>query len=162
MTQPLLRPGSDRDVDACVAVWLESLEARDGRAPASGTEERVRAKLGAPRVSFVVAQGDGPIDGFALVSTPGSGFADDPPGAAYLSLLAVRPSAQGRGLARRLLRAAERDAAAVADEAVLHVLTGNAAARALYASAGWTQAGEEFPHPLSGAPVISLRRLLGD
>ncbi|WP_367882288.1 hypothetical protein [Rathayibacter oskolensis] len=40
-----------------------------------------------------------------------------------------------------MLAAAEREAADVADEAVLHVLTGNEAARALYASAGWTPAG---------------------
>ncbi|MWV49507.1 GNAT family N-acetyltransferase [Rathayibacter sp. VKM Ac-2803] len=156
----LLRTGDDHDVDACVRVWLESLEARDGSVPASGIEQRARAKLAAPRVSFVVAEGEGSVDGFVLVSVPGSGFADDPPHAAYLSLLAVRPSAQGRGLARRLLAAAERDAAEVADEAVLHVLLDNTGARALYASAGWSEAGEPFPHPLSGAPVVSLRRLL--
>ncbi|QHC66291.1 GNAT family N-acetyltransferase [Rathayibacter sp. VKM Ac-2759] len=159
MTTTLLRPGSDHDVDACVRVWIEALAARDGRVPA-GTEERARAKLAAPRVSFVVAGDAGTVDGVVLVSAPGSGFAEDPPHAAYLSLLAVRPSAQGRGLARRLLAAAEREAADVADEAVLHVLAGNEAARALYASAGWTPAGEAFPHPLSGAPVIPLRRLL--
>ncbi|WP_165759636.1 GNAT family N-acetyltransferase [Rathayibacter oskolensis] len=162
MTSTLLRPGTRDDHDDCVRLWLAALEARDGRAPVPGTDDRARAKLAAPAVCFVVAERGGPIDGFVLVSTPGSGFADDPPGAAYLSLLAVHPSAQGRGLARRLLAAAERDAAAVADEAVLHVLVGNRAARSLYRAAGWREEGAEFPHPLSAAPVITLRRLLGD
>ncbi|WKK71045.1 hypothetical protein Q0F99_15590 [Rathayibacter oskolensis] len=95
MTTTLLRPGSDHDVDACVRVWIDALAARDGRVPA-GTEERARAKLAAPRVCFVVAGDAGTVDGVVLVSAPGSGFAEDPPHAAYLSLLAVRPSAQGR------------------------------------------------------------------
>jgi ribosomal protein S18 acetylase RimI-like enzyme len=111
-------------------------------------------------VAFRVAVSGDRVDGFVLVGAPGSGFPSDPPGAAYLSLLAVRPAAQGRGLGRALLAAAEADSAAVVDEVVLHVLSGNATARALYEVAGWSRVGPESPHPLSGEPMLTLRRPL--
>lgn len=155
-----LRPGLDDDVEACVRVWLEALEERDGIAPRTGSAERARTKLSGPRVAFLVVSTADALDGFVLVGPPGSGFPADPPEAAYLSLLAVRPAAQGRGLARLLLETAEREVSAVADEAVLHVLADNSAARALYASAGWSQAGPGSPHPLSGRPMLTLRRSL--
>lgn len=159
-TASLLRPGADDDVEACVQVWLEALEARDAAPPRPGTADRSRAKLGAPRVSFVVASTASGLDGFVLVGAPGSGFAADPPRAAYLSLLAVRPASQGRGLARLLLATAERESASVADEIVLHVLADNTGARALYSAAGWSELGPVAAHPLSGAPMLTLRRSL--
>ena len=61
---------------------------------------------------------------------------------AELLRVAVRPELRGRGLARALLAAGE---AALAREGartfLLEVRVSNAAARALYASAGWREAG---------------------
>ncbi|KTR54427.1 hypothetical protein NS359_00045 [Curtobacterium oceanosedimentum] len=116
---------------------------------------RARAddKFAAERVALVVAEDGaaGPL-GFALVTAPGSG--GTPSDAAYLSLLAVAPAAQGHGLGRRLLAAAV-DAAAAAghDRCELHALDDNAPALALYASAGFRPVGEAFPHALSGRPT---------
>jgi ribosomal protein S18 acetylase RimI-like enzyme len=107
----------------------------------------------------VADDGGAPV-GFALVGLPGSGFASDPPRAAYLSMLAVHPDRRRRGLGRALLLGAQQQAARVADEAVLHVLVANAAARALYAASGWTESGPPVPHPISGAPVLTLVRRL--
>ncbi|WP_346243096.1 GNAT family N-acetyltransferase [Rathayibacter tritici] len=66
--------------------------------------------------------------------------------------------AQGVGVGRRLLAAVEDCAARAAATVVLHVLTGNASALALYASTGWRPLGAPVPHPLSGAPMLTLVR----
>ncbi|KZX22632.1 acetyltransferase (GNAT) family protein [Rathayibacter tanaceti] len=117
--------------------------------------------LSADPLAFVVAEDDGLLQGFALVLPPGSGFATDPPEAAHLALLAVHPRAQGRGLARLLLSGAEEASAARASSAVLHVLTANPGAVSLYTSAGWQPEGPPVPHPLSGAPMLTLVRSWG-
>jgi len=72
--------------------------------------------------------------GFALARTG----ADE----AELLMLAVAPAARRAGVARRLLAAIEADAAARgADVLLLEVAAGNAAARALYAAAGYAPRG---------------------
>ncbi|PPH38076.1 hypothetical protein C5C28_03035 [Rathayibacter rathayi] len=98
--------------------------------------------------------------GFALLLPAGSGFEADPPEAAHLALLAVDPRAQGAGVGRRLLAAVEERAARVAPTVVLHVLTENASALALYTSVGWRPLGTPVPHPLSGASMLTLVRNL--
>jgi ribosomal protein S18 acetylase RimI-like enzyme len=88
-------------------------------------------------------------------------------GLAYLSNLAVSPSARRRGLGLRLVRAAEAAAAAWGCRAVaLHVCPSNAAAVALYTAAGYraVEAGRQpaWQARLEGraAPlVLMLRRL---
>lgn len=61
---------------------------------------------------------------------------------AELLTLAVDPAARRQGNGRRLLAAFTAEAAARgATRAVLEVAAGNAAARALYDGAGWTEAG---------------------
>ncbi|WP_367651755.1 GNAT family N-acetyltransferase [Curtobacterium sp. MCPF17_052] len=70
---------------------------------------------------------DGAVRGFALVTTPGSGGGASPSDAAYLSLLAVDPSAQGSGLGRALLVAAVQEVRAAGHEhCMLHALEDNA------------------------------------
>lgn len=61
---------------------------------------------------------------------------------AELLTLAVDPAARRQGTGRRLLAAFAAEASARgATRAVLEVAAGNAAARALYAGAGWAEAG---------------------
>ena len=100
--------------------------------------------------------------GFGLTLSPGtSGYADDPPDAAYVALLAVAPQAQGRGIGGALLDAMTTELAdAGVNSAVLHVLETNAAARYLYDSRGWTVSGSPFPHAQSGLSVLTYTTTL--
>lgn len=138
--------------DACVALWVAAVADRDGVPASDAVRARAHGKFAAERVALVVADDGGDPLGFALVTAPGSG--GTPSDAAYLSLLAVAPSAQGHGLGRRLLAAAV-DAAAAAghDRCELHALDDNAPALALYTSAGFRPVGEPFPHALNGRPT---------
>jgi ribosomal protein S18 acetylase RimI-like enzyme len=92
-------PGRPADVDACVALWVAAVGARDEHPAPIGTIERCGAKFSRAAVSFVIARSRDGIVGFGLVTAP----VDDPGDAAYLALLAVSPRAQGRGLGSRLL-----------------------------------------------------------
>lgn len=84
---------------------------------------------------------------------------------AELLTLAVHPDARRKGLGRRLLREFEaRAAAAGAVTAFLEVAADNAAARALYAAAGWDEAGRRrgyYRRPGARAvDAVVLRRQL--
>lgn len=73
-------------------------------------------------------------DGFALIQV----IAPE----AELLTIAIRPEAQGQGLGRRLLAEVFRAARMAGASALfLEVAADNAAARALYAAAGFTQTG---------------------
>jgi len=120
-----------------------------------GVAERARAKF-ERRLSWVVADGEKGLAGFALATEPGSGAPTDPPAAAVLGLLAVDPAAQNAGLGRRLLREVEGELAhAGFRQAVLHVLTDNTAAVKLYERAGWHAFGAAFDHSLLHRPSQS-------
>lgn len=137
---------------ACVALWVAAVADRDGAPPSDAVRARAHKKFAAERVALVVVDDGGSPSGFALVTAPGTGGA--PSDAAYLSLLAVAPAAQGHGLGRRLLAAAV-DAAVAAgyDRCELHALDDNAPALALYRSAGFRPVGDPFPHALNGRPT---------
>lgn len=145
----------DATAVACTELWVAAVAARDGLPPSDAVRDRARDKFAAERVALVVAEaatGSDPV-GFALVTAPGTGGGPDT-GAAYLSLLAVHPAAQGHGLGRRLLAAAVSAAADAGHRRTeLHALDDNTAALALYRSAGFAPLGDAFPHALSGRPT---------
>jgi ribosomal protein S18 acetylase RimI-like enzyme len=150
----VVRAATEDAVEACVDLWTSAVATRDGVPESDAVRERARSKFAAPRVTLVVGSDDGGLAGFALVTAPGSGGSDDPEDAAYLSLLAVAPRAQGHGLGRSLLRAAVAEAARAGHErCLLHALEENAPALRLYANAGFRPHGEVFPHALSGRPT---------
>ncbi|MCL2794254.1 MAG: GNAT family N-acetyltransferase [Microbacteriaceae bacterium] len=150
----LIREALPSEVDRCVEVWVRACADRDGESTA-GVADRAAAKF-AHRVSWLVAARDGRIDGFALATEAGSGAEGDPADAAVLSLLAVSPDAQGGGLGRQLLRAAQADLVRLGyHRVVLHVLADNAAAVRLYESEGWQRHGEPFDHTLLHRPSQS-------
>lgn len=115
------------DYDAVLALWQDSsgmtLREADSR-------QNIGAYLAKnPGLSFVV-EADGQLLGAVLVGTDGR--------RGYLQHLAVRPSAQGRGVGRNLVQAAID---ALADQGIakthLFVHADNDAAQAFYDRLGW-------------------------
>ena len=81
---------------------------------------------------------------------------------AEILTLAVHPSAQRRGIGRDLLDRALAEAAGRGAAAMfLEVAESNAAARALYAAAGFAPVGRRQGYYVSGADALVFRRLLG-
>ncbi len=149
----VVRTADGSSAAACVELWVTAVAARDAAPASDAVRDRARTKFAAERVALVVAEDAGGVPvGFALVTAPGTGgTAGD---AAYLSLLAVDPHAQGHGLGRRLLTAAVTAAAEAGhDRCELHALDDNAPALALYRSAGFRPVGQPFPHTLNGRPT---------
>jgi ribosomal protein S18 acetylase RimI-like enzyme len=148
---------ADQEADAaCIALWAAAVAARDDLPEDPAVRRRAAAKFAAERVALVVAPGELRPRGFALVTAPGSGGPEGPQDAAYLSLLAVDPDAQGAGTGRALLTAAvEAARAAGYPRCVLHALEDNAPALRLYRSAGFVPVGAPFPHALNGRPTRS-------
>jgi ribosomal protein S18 acetylase RimI-like enzyme len=157
----VVRAATADEDPACVDVWTAAVAARDGVPEDSAVRVRAEAKFQVPRVACLVAtsgsvssvseEPSAPIDGFVLVTAPGTGRPTDPSDAAYLSLLAVRPDLQARGVGRALLVAAvEAAVAAGHPTVVLHALDDNLPALRLYEAAGFRPTGVTFPHALTG------------
>lgn len=90
--------------------------------------------------------------GFALIHTAA--------GEAELLTIAVAPPARRQGMGRRLLaQALARAAAQGADAMFLEVAETNAAARALYAGAGFAPVGRRRGY-YGGTDAVVMRRLL--
>ncbi|OII28035.1 hypothetical protein BIV03_07015 [Curtobacterium sp. MCBA15_016] len=156
----VVRAAVEDEVTACVDLWTRAVATRDGVPESDAVRERARSKFAVPRVALVVASTESDrgaaaaIAGFALVTAPGTGRPGDPEDAAYLSLLAVDPRAQGHGLGRSLLLGAVAEAGAAGHRrALLHALDDNAPALRLYRSAGFRPVGDPFAHALSGRPT---------
>jgi len=149
----VVRAATDDEATACVHLWVAAVAERDGEPASDAVRQRAAAKFAVPRVALAVAVEDDRPIGFALVTAPDTGD-DDLGDAAYLSLLAVDPRVQGRGLGRSLLRAAvEAAGRAGYSRCLLHALDDNAPALRLYRSAGFRPVGAAFPHALSGRPT---------
>lgn len=150
----VIREAEPEDVARCINLWVRACAARDGEVLA-GVAERAEQKF-SKRASWLVAERNGHIEGFALATKPGTGATSDPADAAVLGLLAVNPEVQGAGLGRQLLRAIETSLEGLGyRQAVLHVLADNAAAVQLYESEGWKRHGDPFDHSLLHRPSQS-------
>ncbi len=104
-----LRPATGDDLPTCAAVWRDALNDYLGRLAQPeipddlGPILRLYAHLhSTDPTRFVVAERTG-SDGAAVIDGFGAALVRD--GLWFLSMLFVRPSAQGRGLGRRLLDA---------------------------------------------------------
>lgn len=160
----VVRGAATAEIPSCIDLWVEAVAARDGADPSSAVRDRAVAKFAAPRVACVVvpahvaaesdvvrSAGGRRLDGFALVTEPGTGRPGDPADAAYVSLVAVHPDAQARGLGRVLLAGAVAAAREAGYRRVaLHVLADNHRAVRLYEAGGFLPTGAEFPHALTG------------
>lgn len=117
------------------------------------SETLVRAELDAPSRSVVVVRDAGIVLGYASVMSSVD-IAD-------LQRIAVRPDRRGRGHGRSLLAEAMRVAAlGGADRMLLEVAADNAAAIALYHSAGFTEIDRRVGYYGSGRDALVLGRSL--
>ena len=116
--------------------------------PRPWTAEEIAAVLAGPGALGIVR-----AQGFAI----GRAAA----GEAELLTLAVDPARRREGLGAALLAGFEACAARDgAREAALEVAEGNAAARALYARAGWREAGRRPGYYADGQDALVLRKAL--
>jgi len=139
------------DHPRCAELWMEALALRDGTARDPQVRQRALAKLTMPGGILAIAESDSMIHGFALATdrTPPKGVAT-----ARLTLLAVDPTIQARGVGRALLAdtTCSLEMAGFV-EATLSVLEQNGAARKIYEDAGWRLTGEGVFED-SGRPCV--------
>ncbi len=126
-----LREGGTHDLPQVNAIMQQAFDPRFGEA---WTSAQCLGMLSLPGVWLVIASLDGEDAGFALARAMA--------GEAELLLLATRPAARRRGVARALLRAVIAEAEARgADKLHLEVRSGNDAVR-LYRQEGFEKVGE--------------------
>ncbi len=146
---PTLRAAAPADLDALVALETEAFEAdRISR-------RSFRRLLESPTASFVVAEDGGRMAGYALILTRAS------TALARLYSLAVSPASRGRGIAAKLLAAAEEvayDRGAIALR--LEVRADNAGAIRLYERAGYRQFGAYMHYYEDFADALRYEKLL--
>lgn len=152
------RAGGKLDSLVCAQIWMRATAVRDGTACELRVLQRALTKLAVPGAVLSVAERGSEIRGFALASdeTVQGGARR-----AHVSLLGVDPMSQGIGLGRSLIQmigdVLARDGF---EEATLNVLQDNAAARRIYARAGWQESGRgEFSD--SGRPFVAYVLSLG-
>ena len=122
----VIRPGEAADIDAMVAIENEAF-------PTDRLNHKaMRRSLRSPTISVLTAVQDGTPLGYALLHRRrGSSVVQ-------LASIAVAASAAGQGLGKRLLEAAERDAARHGGTRLrLEVRPDNEGALALYEGAGY-------------------------
>ncbi len=135
----------------CAELWMNALALRDSTPRDPQVKQRALAKLTVPGGILAVAESDSMVHGFALATdrTPPNGVAT-----AHLTLLAVDPTIQARGLGRALLADTTRSLEMAGFvEATLSVLEENVAARKIYEDAGWQVTGKGVFED-SGRPCV--------
>jgi len=130
---------------------MNALAVRDGTYSDQQVKRRAMAKLTVPGSILSIAESGSRTYGFALA------IDKTPPGAArtaHLTLLAVDPAIQSRGLGRALLANITQSLVMKGfAEATLGVLKGNLSARKIYESGGWQITGHGVFED-SGRPCI--------
>lgn len=142
-TQPLspltFRAGVAEDFSSCAELWMHAVALRDGTPADLQVRRKALAKITTSESSLTIAESRSGTSGFALVlkSTPESGAPT-----AHLSLLAVDPASQSRGLGCALLANVTRSLIAEGFTSLsLRVMRENLHARAMYEKAGWKITG---------------------
>ncbi len=105
-----------------------------------------------PDSLVLVAEASGALAGFVEVRVEHDYFSAEPQ--AYLASIAVAPGAEGRGLGRALVAAAEDWARARGlPTLTLHVFAANARARGFYAALGFQEDTLKLTKPLKEFPA---------
>lgn len=122
-----IRPVTDKDLRALVDLWLACELTRPWNDP---LDDITRARASAEAEILVAAAADGALAGSVMVGHEGH--------RAWMYYLAVSPALQGRGLGKRLVRAAEVWAAACGMPKMhLLIRPENDRVRAFYESIGY-------------------------
>lgn len=182
---PRLRPAAAGDAPAVAALHLAAWQAAYGAIVPAGYLEALRAddrerewrdRLAnlSGREGVLVSDGPDGLDGFVYYGRK------EVPGQGEIYRIYVDPGAQGRGIGRALLAAAENDlATAGCTDLVLWTFAENTAAHGFYRSCGWAPdgrtgswnvGGRECPEvafvkvvksPAAGSSIPARGRLLG-
>jgi [ribosomal protein S18]-alanine N-acetyltransferase len=143
---PVLRGMTEADLDAVVAI-----EAISATSPWS--RETFAQELGIPFSRALVAERGRGVVGYVVWWR----VAEE----VHLLTLAVAPEARRAGVGRALLRAVLHDGGeARAERVALEVAAGNAAALALYASAGFVEVGRRRGYYGSDRDAILMSRTM--
>jgi GNAT superfamily N-acetyltransferase len=153
VSNPVLRPATEDDVDAVAALFHQGWhDVHPGRVPDGLTQRRTPqafhdrvAERVAETTDTTVAEVDGVLAGFIMVS-------DDEAEQVY-----VERSFRGTTVGTLLLTEAERQIAAAGhDVAFLVVVRGNDRAQAFYARQGWVDEGDiDYPVTALGEHYLS-------
>lgn len=138
-----VRAAARRDIDAVVEIHARR-PGLSGRA-----REQFEAELERPRSYFLIAEEAGAAAAFAC--------AREVAGELQIELLAVAPERSRRGIGRILLgELLSRAKAAGCTLATLEVAESNAAARGLYASAGFSVVGRRAKYYNDGGDALLM------
>lgn len=154
---PSIRPAVPGDAQAIVALIRAAFTPLIGRLdPAPGALRETPATIGAELAAHrgLVAEIGGAVIGSALLKHWEDGL--------YLGRLAVAPSAQGRGVARALLAAAERQARDLGyDRMILRVRLAMTENRRLFSKAGFVETGLMAHEGYAEPTFAEMRKGLG-
>ncbi len=160
MADMTIRPATPADRDALLALTARLADFprpawRSAHEIAVADNARLLAAVAAPGPDTVVlvsgAEG-GAVDGVVFVATNTDYFTGERHG--HVEVLAVAPHAQGRGVARALMSAAESWARARGDAFItLNVFDANARARSLYARLGYLPETVHYRKALTADPA---------
>lgn len=158
------------EVDAAVAIWRASNEARHGGPPTPpDVEAMVRGWMAAPDATLLVAERDGRLVGMTL-AVSGRDLEEGPPtpegpvvpGLCHVSLVFVAPDAWGQRIGARLLDAVLAEATRRGyDRVQLFTHVANERGRRLYVSRGFRATGETAINP-AGEEIMRFARSLSD
>jgi ribosomal protein S18 acetylase RimI-like enzyme len=154
-TQPpppfTFRAGTEADFPRCAELWMLAVALRDGTHNDPRVKRRAMAKLTATGSILSIAESSSRTLGFALAVEKAP---PDTARTAHLTLLAVDPTSQSRGLGRFLLANITHSLVMEGfSEVTLGVLEENLAARKIYEIAGWRITGRGVFED-SGRPCV--------
>ncbi len=163
-SETIIRRGTGSDIEAAVAAWIASAEARPGAAPRTPERiEQVRGSMRRQDATLLIAEdGDRCVGmGLAMQSRADHGAGPPEPGIWFLSLIYVVPERWGEGIGGRLageLLAAGR--AGGYELARLWTESDNDRAQSLYTRLGFLPTGYERMSD-GGEPITQFEIRLG-
>jgi ribosomal protein S18 acetylase RimI-like enzyme len=150
MTEPIIRPLTDREVDICARIMSTS---EPWITLGRGLEDAVRLLTNSDREKYV-ADVSGQVAGVLILVMRGAFVG-------YIQTVCVAPEFRGRGIGSRLIRHAEERIFRVSPNVFICVSSFNHSARRLYERLGYEMVGELRDYIVPGHSEILLRKTTG-